>query len=312
MQVHFGVELLRAEWPSAVVCIGTFDGVHLGHRAVISAAVDQAREQELPAILLTFDRHPAAVLAPDRCPKPISPLSANLATFEELGVALAVVLRFGPKLSQTSAGDFLQQVLLDKLRASCVVVGHDFAMGRGREGTTTWLAERISTTVLPPYEIEGARVSSSAIRAAVAEGRVAEAARLLGRPFEIQGVVVPGQRLGRQLGYPTANLARSFDGVLPADGVYAGRARTPMGDYEAAIGIGVRPTVGGGPRTIEAYLIDYPGDSLYGRPVALEIHHRIREEQHFDSLEALKERMALDVEESRRLLTFGPSDASTI
>lgn len=221
MQVHFGVGLLRAEWSRAVVCVGTFDGVHLGHRAVIGRAVEEARNAELPCALATFDRHPFAVLNPARCPKAIADLGENLREFERLGVAVAVVLPFDAALSRMSADVFLRDVLQGAMHASNLVVGHDFAMGNGREGTPEWLAARVPTTVVPPFEIEGHRVSSSAIRTAIAEGNVESAARLLGRPFELTGVVVGGQKLGRTLGYPTANLARSIDGVLPADGVYA-------------------------------------------------------------------------------------------
>lgn len=303
MQVHFGIELLKAEWFSAVACIGTFDGVHLGHQEVIRTAVSLAREHEAPCVLVTFDRHPAHVLAPDKCPKAIAALQTNLAQFEKLGVAAAVILPFDLELSQTSAEDFFNKVLIDTIHADYIVVGHDFAFGHKRQGTPEWLKERTSTTVVPPFEIEGRRVSSSEIRRAVIEGKIEEAGHLLGRPFEVPGIVVSGQRLGRELGYPTANLARSFDQVLPAHGIYGGVMRTPFGEFKAAVSIGIRPAVGGGEMTIEAYLLDYPGDSLYGASVNLLLTHRIREERNFDSLEALKAQIGADVEQVRGLGT---------
>lgn len=299
MQVHFGVELLAAEWPSAVVCMGTFDGVHLGHQEVIGAAVRQAREWECPCVLVTFDRHPAHVLAPERCPKAIAALQANLAAFERLGVAVAVILPFDFQLSQTEAEEFFQEILIKKIRAAAIIVGHDFAFGHKRRGTPDWLRERIATTVIPPFEIEGRRVSSSEIRNAVQAGKVEEAAHLLGRPFEIPGVVVAGQKLGRQLGYPTANLARSFDQVLPAYGIYSGEMTCHFGTFRAAVSIGIRPAVSGKAMTIEAYLLDYPGDSLYGSSVTLRLLARVREERYFESLDALKAQIALDVEHIR-------------
>lgn len=299
MQVHFGVELLSAEWPQAVVCMGTFDGVHLGHQQVIRTAVRQAQERESPCILVTFDRHPAHILAPDKCPPPIAALQSNLAAFESLGAAVAVILSFDYRLSQTTATDFFQAILLDRLRASAIVVGHDFAFGHNREGTPEWLRERIETTVVPPFEIEGRRVSSSEIRRAVLAGKVEEAAHLLGHPFEIPGVVVAGQKLGRKLGFPTANLARSFEQVLPAYGIYSGEMITPIGSYRAAVSIGTRPAVQGERMTIEAYLLDYPGDSLYGHAVTLRLTSRVREERDFASLDALKAQIALDVEAIR-------------
>lgn len=300
MQVHFGVDQLQAEWSKALVCVGTFDGVHLGHQAVIRQAVSHAREAQEPAILVTFDRHPAAVLAPDRCPPAIASIPANLRMFASLSVAVTVMLPFTRELSQTSAEDFYRTILVEKLRASAIVVGHDFAFGHGRQGTSEWLKERIETTVVPPFELDGLRVSSSAIRAAILEGRVEDARRLLGRPFELFGVVVPGQQLGRTIGFPTANLARSFNQAVPANGVYACEAQTDFGTFRAAVGIGVRPTVAtDGSRTVEAYLIDYAGTELYGTSLSLRFLKRIRDEERFDSMEALIEQMESDVAAAR-------------
>ncbi len=295
MQVHFGVELLAAEWTESVACIGTFDGVHRGHQKVIGAAVELAREHERPSVLVTFDRHPAHILAPDRCPKPIASLQSNLQAFEDLGVAVAVVLPFDYELSQTSAEDFFARILLERIKARAIVVGHDFAFGHNRVGTPEWLAGRIETAVISPFEIDGRRVSSSEIRRDVAAGKVEEAARLLGHPFEIPGVVIAGQRLGRELGFPTANLARSFDQTLPAFGIYSGELTCPVGTYRAAISIGVRPAVGGDRMSIEAHLLDYPGNSLYGMAVTLRLITRVREERDFESLDALKKQIEADV-----------------
>lgn len=301
MQVHFGLELLKAEWPSSVVCVGTFDGVHLGHRAVIGSAVTNAVQHELPCIVVTFDRHPAHVLAPERCPKAIESIQDNLEQFNSLGVAAAIVIPFTKELSQTPAQEFLDSALVGALKASRIVVGHDFAFGKGREGTPEWLAARIQTEVIPPFELHGTRVSSSAIRSAIEAGSIEEAARLLGRPFAISGIVVTGQKLGRELGYPTANLARSFDQVTPAHGIYVGYAKTPHGVFRTAVSIGVRPAVGGTHRTIEAFLLDYPGYDLYGRSISIALHRRIRDEENFDSLEALKDQIARDVAEAASL-----------
>jgi riboflavin kinase/FMN adenylyltransferase len=301
MQLHFGTELLLAEWPAAVVCVGTFDGVHLGHREVIRTAVADAREKELPCVLVTFDRHPAAVLAPDRCPKAIASMPENLAEFEKLGVAVAVVLAFDAALSRMSADRFLNEVLVSAVRARELVVGHDFAMGNGREGTTDWLQTRIPTKVVPPFSVQGERVSSSLIRTAVAEGNMEVAAQLLGRPFAVPGVVIGGQKLGRELGFPTANLARSFDQIAPSNGVYAALVVTPFGTYRSAVSIGTRPAVGGRERTIEAYLIEYSGDSLYGMPIEIQLISRLRDELNFHGLEALIAQIRIDVETADRI-----------
>ncbi len=300
MQVQFGPNVMIAEWSASVACIGTFDGVHLGHRAVISTAVQGARSRELPSVLLTFDRHPATLIAPERAPKPISAVWDNLHLFEELGVSVAIVLPFDEQLRQMTAAGFLRTILRGLAKAELLVVGHDFAMGHDREGSTEWLSSHMPTIVLPPFELEGRRVSSSEIRADIQQGRVEEAARLLGKPFAITGVVSPGKRLGRTIGFPTANLARAFDQVMPGDGVYAGRLACSSGVYRAAVGIGVRPAVGGGPRTIEAFLIDYPGDSLYGQSVRLELLARLRSEQDFPSLDALRSQIQQDVEQTKQ------------
>jgi len=294
MHVHFGVELLQPEWRESVVCIGTFDGVHLGHQEVIKHAVNRARAKGLPCVLVTFDRHPAAILAPERCPPIIASLQSNLRHFEELGVAVAVVLTFDRGLSETSADEFFAKVITAKLQATAIVLGHDFAFGKNRQGTPEWLQARIETEVLPPFEVNGIRVSSSAVRKAILEGRVEDAGALLGRPFEIPGIVVRGQKLGRELGYPTANLARSFNQVSPADGVYAGSCETILGIFPAAVSIGVRPNIDA-QRTIEAFLIDYPGEELYGSPVRLFVERRLREQRLFSNLDDLKRQIALDV-----------------
>lgn len=305
MTVSFGLGALCAEWPRAVACVGTFDGVHVGHRAVISEAARQAREAELPLVLATFDRHPAAILAPQRRPKALASLEENLREFAGLGVGVAVVLPFDQAMAAMPATEFLQNVLVGALRADRLVVGHDFAMGHGREGTTEWLAQRMPTTVVPPFSIDGARVSSSAIRRAIEAGEVERATLLLGRSFALSGVVVGGQRLGRTLGYPTANLARSVDGALPADGVYAAWFDAPHGRFPAALAIGTRPAVGGGPRSVEAYLMDYDGASLYGAACRIEVVARLRPEWDFPTLEALVEQMGRDVEAARAALGAG-------
>lgn len=302
MQVHFGFDLLRAEWDSSVVCIGTFDGVHLGHREVIGRAVRLARASEMPSVLVTFDRHPASVIAPERKPPSIDSLYQNCERFSELGVSVCVVLAFTEELMNTPAERFFEESLKGRLRAKKMVVGHDFAFGHGREGTAEWLAARIPTEVVPPFEIDGQRVSSSAIRRAVVAGRPDLAAKWLGRPFETTGVVVVGARLGRTLGFPTVNIARSFDQVTPADGVYAGFCRTVNGTYAAAINVGKRPSVDGKSRTIEAYLIDYPGESLYGTAVRLAIVERLRDEKRYERLEELIAQMAADVKQTKEIV----------
>lgn len=294
MVVHFGTSRLQPEWNPAVACLGTFDGVHVGHAELLRRAVRRGVELKAPAVVVTFDRHPAEALAPEKAPPYVATLDQNLTELARLGAAVCVVLPFDHALTQTTAGDFMQ-MLVDHVRAAEFVVGHDFTFGKGREADATWLAARFPTQVVEPVLVDGQRVSSTTVRSAVLEGRVEDAARLLGRPFALAGVVVGGQMLGRELGYPTANLATSGRMVVPAHGVYAGRATTPHGVFRTAVSVGVRPAVGGGERTVEAYLLDYPGHEIYGTAMELEFLHRVRDEADFPDLEALKEQIARDV-----------------
>lgn len=299
MLVHFGADLLEPEWASASVCVGLFDGVHAGHQALIRRTIQAGEQREHPSVILTFDRHPSAVLSPAKRPHSIGTLEQNVRCFREMGAGLAVILPFNQATAETEAETFLDEILVRRLRANHLVVGHDFALGRGRKGTAEWLSQRIETEIIHPVQHGGRRVSSTDIRALIGRGHVEEAAMLLTRPFALAGIVVGGQKLGRKLGWPTINLARAADQLVPSDGVYAGIARTPFGFFRAAISIGMRPAVNGSQRTIEAHLLDYPGDSLYGRPVELQFHVRLRAELDFPTLEALSEQVRRDIDETR-------------
>lgn len=309
MLVHFGHERIQAEWSRSVVCIGTFDGVHLGHRELISMTVARGRELECPSIVVTFDRHPAATLAPEREPLPVSTMEQNLAILASLGVSCVVVLPFDREMSEMSADSFFDEILKGALKAEETVVGHDFAFGAGRVGTTDWLRGRIPTSVVEAQVFHGERASSSGIRRLIEAGELEEASAFLGRPYAIDGVVVAGQKLGRTLGFPTVNLARSARQILPPDGIYAGSLRTLGGDFRAAISVGYRPTVEGDHRTIEAYLLEYPGDSLYGQAVRLEFWSYLRGEEKFGSLDDLKVQMAKDVDAVARYRAEGTESA---
>jgi riboflavin kinase/FMN adenylyltransferase len=275
--------------------VGEFDGVHVGHRAVI-AGCDTA---------LTFEPHPLVVLRPQAAPRLLTSLDVKAELIAELGVQEMVVVDFDQSFARRSAREFIDEVLVKRLCAEHVAVGENFRFGHRAAGNAALLAadERFSTSVVALVALDGQVVSSSRIRALVEAGEVEAASRLLGRPFRLRGEVVAGDRRGRTLGYPTANIVPDRRLVCPAHGVYA--ARVLDGDLQgaiAAVSVGVRPTFGsGGAVLVEAYLLDCSAD-LYGRRLTLEFVARLRSELRFDSAQALVEQMRRDVSRTRELL----------
>ncbi|HKI23143.1 MAG TPA: bifunctional riboflavin kinase/FMN adenylyltransferase [Gaiellaceae bacterium] len=266
------------------VALGTFDGVHLGHRRVIEAALAAGPQ----AAVVTFDPHPRAALG-NRV-ELISTLDRRLELIESLGVAETLVLPFTPDLSLQTPEEFARNVL-EPMGARVVVAGANFRFGRGRSGDLALLAE-LGFDSRPVPLVEG--VSSSRIRQLAGAGEVDRAAKLLGRPVEVEGTVVAGDARGGSLGFPTANLAVPSDLLVPAFGIYAGEA---LG-MRAATSIGVNPHYGGEERRVEAFLLDYEGD-LYGRRLVVELWERLREERAFDSESDLIEQIGRDVEAAR-------------
>lgn len=265
------------------VAIGTFDGVHLGHRRVIQAA----KAANLPTTVLTFDPHPRVVLGNQV--ELLTTLERRLELLGELGVETLVV-PFTPELALATPEEFAESILRP-LGTKVVVAGANFRFGRGRSGDLDTLAE-LGFDVRPVPLVEG--ISSSRIRQLLRAGEIEAAARLLGRPPEVEGTVVSGEARGGTLGYPTANLAVPAELVVPAYGIYAGRA----GDQRAAISIGVNPHYGGEERRVEAFLLDFDGD-LYGRRLVLELWRRLRDERAFASEQELIDQIGRDVEAAR-------------
>jgi riboflavin kinase / FMN adenylyltransferase len=274
------------------VAVGTFDGVHLGHREVIRGA----------DTVLTFDPHPLSVIAPPHVPRLLTTLERKAELVAGLGVEELVVVPFDAEFAERSAQRFLDEVLAGALRATHVSVGENFRFGHGAKGDPALLRAdgRFETRVAPLLEVDGEVVSSSHIRGLVLGGAVEYADRLLGAPFTVTSEVVDGDRRGRELGFPTANLIPREGYVTPGHGVYACRATTADGrTYAAATNVGVRPMfVTGRGELIEAYLLDYDGD-LYGTELRIEFLKRLRGEKRFESVEALVEQMGRDVEEAR-------------
>jgi riboflavin kinase / FMN adenylyltransferase len=275
------------------VAVGTFDGVHLGHRRVIETAL----ATELPVRVLTFEPHPRVVLG--NFVEGLSTLERRLELLAELGVAETTVVAFTLDVAKLEPEEFAVQQLAD---AAVVVAGADFRFGRKRRGDLALLRE-LGHEVLPVPLLEG--VSSSEIRRRLHEGDVVGAAELLGRPFELDGVVVGGDQRGGTLGYPTANLAIEPGLIVPAYGIYAGSARLDDGQTRrAAISIGTNPHYGGEERRIEPYLLDFDGD-LYGRRLVVELWERLRDEQVFDDEQGLIDQIARDVEATRQAVRPG-------
>jgi riboflavin kinase / FMN adenylyltransferase len=277
------------------VAIGTFDGVHVGHRQVIDKA----------DTVLTFDPHPLSVIHPEAAPKLIMPFEVKRDVIEGLGVSELVIIPFDKGFSTIRAEDFCSQILVETLGAEQVSVGENFRFGAKAKGDPDMLASRaeFSTRVVPLVEVDGETVSSSRIRALVAAGEVDAAMRCLGAPYLLEGEVVEGDRRGRDLGFPTANIVPSDEYVYPGHGVYAAFAN----GHAAAVNVGVRPTFETGRgMLVESYLIDFDGD-LYGRPLRVAFIARLRGEKRFASVDELVAQMHRDVEEARELCAnFSP------
>lgn len=281
--------LSEAETRPRKIAIGTFDGVHVGHRAVIAGA----------DTVLTFEPHPLEVLHPQAAPKLLMPFGVKRDVLDGIGVEEMVVIAFDEEFTQITAEQFIEEILIKKLGAEEVSVGDNFRFGTKAQGTPEMLAERpeFTTRIVPLVEVGGEAVSSTRIRALVAAGEMEPARKCLGVPFMIEGTVVTGDQRGRELGFPTANIVPDDRLVNPGHGVYAAFAN----GIPAAVNIGVRPTFETGRGVlIESYLIDQDVD-LYGQVLRVAFVERLRGEKRFDSAEALIEQMKLDVDLTRRV-----------
>jgi len=287
------------------LALGMFDGVHVGHQAVIARAVAAAARSGGLAGVVTFDPHPISVLAPDKAARSVlTTLNHKARIVGGLGVSLFVPLHFDAALARLEAEEFLARLLAIPLRT--LAVGEDWRFGRGRRGDVDFLRARaagagIELATVPPVMVDGERVSSTRIRQAIRDGSLAAAARMLGRPYAVSGVVVEGRQLGRQLGFPTANVALG-DELTPPDGVWAVHVATAGSEALPGVAnLGVRPTVDGMTRVLEAHVFDFSGD-LYGHEIEVEFVRFLRPEQRFASLELLREQILADASAARQWL----------
>ena len=291
----------------SVVCIGVFDGVHIGHQALIAHGRVLADELGCQVVVITFNPHPGRVLRPDGAPAELGSLADRIDWIKQAGADEVIVMPFTPTLAATSPREFAHLALREHTHALAVVVGENFTFGAGATGSVATLAELgeemgfVADSLMVRDGQEN--VSSTRIRRLLAlDGDVAEAAKLLGRCYFIRGIVVHGDARGRELGYPTANLAWSADLVIPADGVYAGWLNVRGERLPAAISVGTNPQFHGEDQRIEAFVIDREGLDLYGQRVAIEFAERIRGQETFASTEEFVTQMGLDVALARALI----------
>jgi riboflavin kinase/FMN adenylyltransferase len=310
-----GLEATPGDLGRTVVTVGMYDGVHRGHQELIGTAVARARAMHRPCLLLTFDPHPAEVIRPGSHPAILTSMDRKAELVADLGVDAMCVLPFTPEFMRLSPETFTYSVLVERLHAAQVVVGENFTYGHKAAGnvqTLTVEGRRFGFAVegipLAAVDDDDVTISSTYIRACVAAGDMASAGRALGRPHRVDGVVVRGDRRGRDMGYPTANVESPAFTAIPADGVYAGHlvTRDPRSGasrerFPAAISVGSNPTFQGSRRSVEAFVLDYDGD-LYGEHVGVEFVERLRPMIAFPDVEALLEAMAKDVSDTRQIL----------
>ena len=291
----------------AILALGNFDGFHLGHQAVVGAAVDWARAERRPAIVATFDPHPVRHFVPDAAPFRLTTLDQREELFAAAGADAMLVFHFDAALAATSAEDYVCELLARQIGAGGVVTGEDFTFGKGRAGNRQRLVELgagcgLAARSVGPVLDGGAPVSSSRVRAALQAGDPQEAARLMTRPFAVRGRVEHGDKVGRTIGYPTANLALGSY-LRPRYGIYAVTGLLPDGRVlNGAANIGIRPSFDPPKELLEPYFFDFAED-LYGQEIEVAFHHFLRPEAKFDDLEALAAQMEADCDEARKLLS---------
>jgi len=304
-------DLSVSPWPDqrAVVTIGAYDGVHLGHRAVIRQVRERAAALGALSVVVTFDRHPASVVRPEAAPRLLTTPEQKIELLSQTGVDAVVVVPFSAEQAKETPVDFVTRVLVDTLRTKAVIIGSDFHFGHMRQGNVTLLremGERHDFTcepieLVPRADGVNEPVSSTAIRRALAGGEIDSATRMLGRAHEVRGVVIEGDQRGRTIGFPTANVNIPAGMCLPSDGVYAGIYRRPDGsEHSCAINLGRRPTFYANQdySLLEAYLLDFTGD-LYGEEAAVQFVAFLRSEKQFGGLDELKEQLVKDIESAR-------------
>lgn len=289
----------------SIVTLGNFDGIHLGHQVLLQGAVRDSKALGVPSVVLTFEPHPLKVLAPERAPRLILAHKDKLQLLQSLGVDIVAVQHFDRSFAKITAEDFVRELLVKRLRAKKLWVGKDFRFGQGRRGGVEELMRwgdelGFVVAVVDPIMLNGDRVSSSRIRALLSEGRVDEVKPMLGRYHFISGRVADGHRRGRELGFPTANIAPRTE-VLPMDGIYATLFHLGSRVLPSVSSVGLNPTFGVGPRTVESFIMDFD-ELIYGQPVQLSFVKRLRDEIKFASAPELTAQIEKDVQNAQAVL----------
>jgi riboflavin kinase/FMN adenylyltransferase len=300
------IRTTHVDEPNLVLTIGSFDGVHRGHRAILDAVVSRAKTIGGTAAVLTLRPHPREFFSPEHAPSLLTHTAKKLELFEQAGIAAMFFLRFNAEVAALEPERFVAEILADRCRAKAVVVGHDFRFGKNARGDFELLQKLsgqhgFSVEQIPPLLMDGERVSSTLIRERLLLGDLEKAEAFLGRPYSVVGKVVHGRHLGRTLGFPTANI-QPHHSAIPAQGIYICEAKLGTSIHAAAVNIGIAPTIRHEDLTIEAHLLDFSSD-IYGKEIELIFHKRLRSEEKFPSIEALTAQIQRDVEETRRFFT---------
>jgi riboflavin kinase/FMN adenylyltransferase len=313
MKAYYRLEDYDESLPYPVVTMGNFDGIHRGHQRIFRSLREEALANQGTAVVITFFPHPLKILRPDRAPLLITSLQDRVALIERCGIDRVICLPFTQELANWDAERFVQDILVRKIGTKEVLVGEDFRFGKNRRGDLAYLQEQgkacgFKVLKIGPVRLDGMEVSSTRIRQCIQKGRVRESADMLGRPYAICGTVVAGDKRGRTLGFPTANLSTDAE-LLPPNGVYA--VRVILGDdrWNGVASLGVKPTFSGSQYSIEAHIFDFDRD-IYGRSVRVEFVEWIREQTSFPSAQALAAQIDRDAQEARRILEQGSPESS--
>ena len=305
MEILTSCSGFSAEFISSAVTLGNFDGVHLGHRELFRTLVKTARRLNCPSIVYTFNPHPLKFLYPENAPLLLNTPAEKQRLIAASHVDYLIEMPFTADFATMSPEQFVADILVEQLKIKVLIVGYDYAFGKGRRGDTEFLKScgekyGFHVNVLQPVGADGLPYSSTRIRQMIAAGDVVNVVQLLGRQYNLEGVVVPGDQRGRQLGFPTANLQTEKE-QLPAPGVYAVKVRHNLQEYGGVVNIGNRPTFDGKKRTIEVYLLDFTGQ-LYGQKLRIYFVEKLRDEQKFDNIETLVKTIEMDVVRARQIL----------